>query len=66
MGTVHKFQKPPKNQGQFKGYRPGSPGGGKPPRGGGFWQRLRPWQRSLIAWVGLVALATGIVLLRGG
>jgi hypothetical protein len=62
MGTVHKFRRPPKNQAQFRGYRPNpSQGpGGRRPR----WslRRLRPWQRSLIAWIVLIALAAGIAL----
>jgi hypothetical protein len=61
MGTVHKFKRPPKNQQQFKGYRPGGPDPRKPPQGPGFWQRLRSWQRSALAWTLLVALAGGIV-----
>lgn len=61
MGTVHKFKRPPKNQGQFKGYRPGAPGGGKPPGRGSLWSRMRPWQRSLAAWAVLIAIAAGIV-----
>lgn len=70
MGTVHKFKRPPKNQNQFRGYRPqggGGPGRGKPPRGPGawtrFWARLKPWQRSLAAWAVLIALAVGARLL---
>lgn len=58
MGTVHKFKRPPKNQQQFRGYRPGQPqnaGSRKPPR-----RPLRPWQRSLIAWSVLILLAVGI------
>jgi hypothetical protein len=55
MGTVHKFKRPPKNQGQFRGYRPQpANGSGKPAR------QLRDWQRSAIAWSALVLLATGI------
>ena len=55
MGSVHKFQRPPKNEQQFKGYRPSQangPRGGKPAR-----RRLRNWQMSLIAWSALVLLA---------
>jgi hypothetical protein len=55
MGTVHKFKRPPKNQKQFQGYKPGSPGGvhgAKPKR-----RPLRGWQRSAIAWSGLILLA---------
>jgi hypothetical protein len=61
MGTVHKFKRPPKNEQQFKGYRPH--GSGRPPGSGGGkprrWQ-LRDWQRSLIAWSALILLAVGI------
>jgi hypothetical protein len=59
MGTVHKFKRPPKNQQQFRGYRPQPPGGGKPPR-----RQLRDWQRSVIAWSVLVLVATGIWAVR--
>ena len=55
MGTVHKFKRPPKNDKQFRGYRPGMPGSGKPAR-----RQLRGWQRSTIAWSLLILLATGI------
>jgi len=58
MGSVHKFKRPPKNERQFKGYRPARPdrpGSGKSPR----WQ-LRNWQKSLIAWLVLVLLAAAI------
>jgi len=57
MGTVHKFKRPPKNQEQFRGYRPKlaqSTVGAKPRR------RLSGWQRSVIAWLGLILLAAGI------
>jgi hypothetical protein len=65
MGTVHKFKRPPKNQQQFRGYRPKPPGiDGKPPRG------QRPgWQKSLLAWSALLLLAAaiwGIGKLLGG
>lgn len=58
MGSVHKFQRPPKNEQQFKGYRP-PPSSGQ--RGGksARWQ-LRNWQKSLIAWSALVLLAVAI------
>lgn len=56
MGTVHKFKRPPKNQRQFQGYRPGGP---EDPRGRGP-RRLRGWQKSLLAWSGLVLVATGL------
>ena len=62
MGTIHKFKRPPKNENQFKGFRPlGSAG---PVRRPGLWRRLHSWQRSLIAWVLLVAVAAGIVGVR--
>lgn len=58
MGTVHKFKRPPKNQQQFRGYRP------RPMRGGSEGKRLRlqlrGWQRSVIAWLALILLAVGI------
>jgi len=58
MGSVHKFQRPPRNERQFEGYRPATPNG---PRGGksGRWL-LYNWQKSLIAWSALVLLAAGI------
>jgi hypothetical protein len=55
MGTVHKFKRPPKNQQQFRGYKPKRP---KPPRG------PRWWERSLVMWVMLVALAAILTLSR--
>ena len=56
MGTVHKFKRPPKNEGQFKGYRPNGSGG--PPRPpSGRWPR-RDWQKSVLAWLALVLVAT--------
>lgn len=55
MGTVHKFKRPPKNQQQFKGYRPQVSKAGKLPR-----RQLRDWQRSALAWSALVLLAVGI------
>jgi len=58
MGSVHKFQRPPKNEQQFKGYRPVPPNGlrtGKSAR----WQ-LRNWQKSSIAWSALMLLAVGV------
>jgi hypothetical protein len=54
MGTVHKFKRPPKNEQQFRGYRPQPAKGGrseKPP--------LRDWQKSVLVWSALVTLATG-------
>ncbi len=62
MGTIHKFERPPKNENQFKGYRPlGLP---TPQRNVRIWRRLRPWQRAVIAWVLLIAVAAGIVGVR--
>ena len=57
MGTIHKFKRPSNKQ-QFRGYKPGLPGGpgaGKPLR-----RQLRGWQRSVIAWTVLILLAGGI------
>ena len=57
MGSVHKFKRPPKNEQQFRGYRPQSGTGigrGKPAR----W-RLRAWQKSVIAWSVLLLVAAG-------
>lgn len=48
MGSVHKFQRPPKNKQQFSGDRP------TPRRG------LRPWQKSVVAWTLLIGLAVGL------
>jgi hypothetical protein len=54
MGTVHKFKRPPKNQQQFRGYRP------RPAKGGlGDKSPLRDWQKSVLAWAALVTLAAG-------
>jgi hypothetical protein len=55
MGTVHTFKRPPKNDQQFRGYRPQPPGSrsGMASR----WM-LRNWQKSLIVWLGLVLAAT--------
>ena len=58
MGTVHKFKRPPKNQQQFRGYRPQSPrrpDGRKPPR-----RKLPNWLKSVIAWSAMVLLAMAI------
>lgn len=58
MGTVHKFKRPPKNQQQFRGYRPQlpqRPDDRKPQR-----QQVPDWLLSVIAWSGLVLLATAI------
>ena len=59
MGTIHQFKRPPKNKGQFRGMRPSGLPGAAARRG--LWHRLRPWQKSLIAWVVLVAVAAGLV-----
>ena len=58
MGTVHKFERPPRNQHQFQGYRP-------PPLQKASAEKLRRrqlggWQRSAIAWLALVLLSAGI------
>jgi endonuclease YncB( thermonuclease family) len=51
MGTVHKFKRPPKNQQQFRGYRPRPPRG--PRRRGPRW-----WQGKWLGkWLGLVIIA---------
>lgn len=60
MGTVHKFKRPPKNQQQFKGYRPPVAKTGKPAR-----RKMRDWQRSLLAWSALILLAFGISAIMG-
>ncbi len=62
MGTIHKFKRPPKNENQFKGFRPS--GSGSPVRGPGLWRKLRPWQQTLLAWVLLVGVAAGIFGVR--
>ncbi|MEO5587893.1 MAG: hypothetical protein ABIQ81_09420 [Novosphingobium sp.] len=62
MGDVHKFKRPPKNEKQFRGYQPPlsqRPGGAKPGR----W-RLRDWHKSVLAWVVLLLVATGIWAVR--
>ncbi len=65
MGTIHKFERPPKNEKQFKGYRPkGSGGPGAPAPRAGLWQRLRPWQQSVLMWLLLIAVAGGIVVAK--
>lgn len=58
MGTVHKFKRPPKNERQFRGYRPNLQRG-KRDRKSARWQ-LRDWQKSVLAWSALVLLAFGI------
>jgi len=58
MGSVHKFRRPPKNEGQFRGYRPDPPDGPrgrKRPR----WQ-LRAWHKTVLAWSALILSAAGI------
>lgn len=57
MGDVHEFKRRPKNQQQFRGYRPKptNGGGGNPER-----RQLRGWQRSALAWLTLILVATGI------
>ncbi|GGC14022.1 hypothetical protein GCM10011494_36040 [Novosphingobium endophyticum] len=58
MGTVHKFKRPPKNQQQFRGYRPQQPlrpDDRKSPR-----REVPAWLRSVIAWSALILLATVI------
>ena len=68
MGTVHKFKRKPKNQHQFKGYRPswtGAQGQGKPRKGRDLWQKLRPWQQTLAVWALLIGMATAIAAVRG-
>jgi hypothetical protein len=58
MGIVHKFKRPPKNERQFRGYRPRSsesPSAPTAPR-----RSLRSWQQSAIAWLILVLVAVAI------
>lgn len=62
MGTIHKFKRPPRNEKQFKGYRPTGSAGLRP--ASGHWQKLRPWQKSAIAWLLLIAIAAAIVGVR--
>ena len=57
MGTVHQFKRPPKNERQFKGYRPEPP---KPPRG------PRWWQRSWVMWALLIAIAVLLAIVATG
>jgi hypothetical protein len=57
MGSVHKFQRPPNNQQQFKGYRPTSSNGRG--RKSSRWH-LRSGQKSALAWSVLVLVAVGI------
>lgn len=58
MGSVHKFKRPPKNEQQFRGYRPQAPNRG--PRGKPARWQLRRWQTSLLAWLALLLLATAL------
>jgi endonuclease YncB( thermonuclease family) len=52
MGPVHQFKRPPKNEHQFRGYRPKPP---KVPR------RPRWWERSWALWALLIAMVSGVV-----
>jgi hypothetical protein len=61
MGSVHEFKRPPKNERQFKGYRPELSNGMRSPKSAR-WQ-LRNWQKSLLAWSALVLLAVGLWLI---
>lgn len=56
MGTVHKFKRPPKNQGQFQGYRPGTPLPARGRKG----PRLRDWHKTVLAWAALILVAVAI------
>jgi hypothetical protein len=58
MGSVHDFKRPPKNEQQFKGYRPKLPKGVADARAAR-WQ-LRNWQKTLLAWSALVLFAVGL------
>ncbi len=58
MGTVHKFKRPPKNEQQFRGYRP-QPGTGLAGAKSRRWQ-LRDWQKTVLAWLGLILLAAAV------
>ena len=53
MGTVHKFRRPPKNKGQFRGQPPKRPGPGK--------RRLRRpwWLREKVLALAILGLAAG-------
>lgn len=59
MGSVHKFKRPPKNEQQFRGYRPDGADRGRPARRQLLGQ-LRSWQKNLIVWSALILLATGL------
>ncbi|MEJ5979418.1 hypothetical protein WG901_22385 [Novosphingobium sp. PS1R-30] len=62
MGTVHKFKRPPKNRGQFRGQTGAQTGGPRPPRdprGGG----RRWWQWKWLPPLAVLALAIGLGLL---
>lgn len=58
MGTVHNFKRSPANDGQFRGYQPKSASGAS--HAAAAKSRLRPWQRSLLAWSSLAMFATGV------
>ncbi len=62
MGTIHKFKRPPKNENQFKGFRPFGPADSKPAPGR--WKKLRSRHRAVIIWALLIAIAAGIVAAR--
>jgi endonuclease YncB( thermonuclease family) len=56
MGTVHKFKRPPRNQQQFRGYRPKPPKG--PRRRGPRW-----WQWKWLGLAVILALSVGLGML---
>jgi hypothetical protein len=60
MGSVHEFKRRPKNERQFKGYRPELPNGVRDDKSAR-WQ-LRNLKKSLLAWSALVLFAVGIWL----
>ena len=58
MGDVHEFKRPPRNEQQFRGYRPqptDNAGRAKPAR-----RQWRGWQKNVIVWSTLLLVATGI------
>jgi hypothetical protein len=61
MGSVHDFKRPPKNERQFKGYRPEPPNGSRDRETAR--RQLRDWQKSLLAWSALVLFAVSIWLI---
>jgi hypothetical protein len=61
MGSVHDFKRPPKNERQFKGYRP-EPSNGRRD-GEPFRRQRRNWQKTVLAWSALVLFAAGIWLI---